>query len=147
METVRPSDQRGEEEIISRRVREECGNPHHLGFILEPDGEAVCRGQCGDTMMIFLRIVDGVIETAAFMTDGCSVTVACGSVVTRLAEGRAVDDALSLCGADVERELNGLSTGHHHCAVLAAETLTAAVLSHLDPEGGINRRRERRLKS
>jgi NifU-like protein involved in Fe-S cluster formation len=33
-------------------------------------------------MQIDLKLTDGVVQEAKFMTDGCGATIACGSMVT-----------------------------------------------------------------
>ncbi|NIV36181.1 MAG: iron-sulfur cluster assembly scaffold protein, partial [Anaerolineae bacterium] len=58
--------------------------------MLDADGHAALLGPCGDTMEIFLRLQDARIARATFMTDGCGPTVACGSMLTKMARGRSV---------------------------------------------------------
>ena len=87
-----------ERALYSAKVLEEARHPRNMGGMLEPDGHALVCGPCGDTMEMFLRIQDLRIEVAAFMTDGCGPTVACGSMLTRMALGKSLAE-LNLLGA------------------------------------------------
>ena len=103
--------------------------------MLEPDGHAVVCGPCGDTMEIFLRLKESRIEMAAFMTDGCWPTVACGSVLTTMVRGMTLDRAAEIDPTDVVIALDGLPAEHVHCAALAVTTLREAI-AHRRRESG-----------
>lgn len=127
----------GQEEAgYSARVLEEARHPRNLGVMLEPDGHAVVCGSCGDTMEIFLRLKESRIEMAAFMTDGCASTLACGSVLTTMARGMTLDQAAEIDPADVIIALGGLPAERVHCATLAVNTLREAIF-HRRQENGM----------
>jgi nitrogen fixation NifU-like protein len=121
-----------EQELIlfSAKVLEEARQPHHMGGMLDPDGYALERGTCGDTMQMFLRIQDSRIQVAAFMTDGCGPTVACGSMLTRMAQGKTLEDAAAIEAADLIIALDGLPPEHVHCATLAVHTMRQAMATY-----------------
>jgi nitrogen fixation NifU-like protein len=98
-----------------------------MGVMREPDGYALVHGPCGDTMEMFLRVQDSRIEIASFMTDGCGPTVACGSMLTKMAEGKRLEEAATIEAADVSAALDGLPPEHVHCATLAVYTLQEAM--------------------
>jgi nitrogen fixation NifU-like protein len=116
-----------EREIFSTKVLEEAHQPQNVGIMLDPDGHALLRGPCGDMMEMFLRVRDARIEIAAFMTDGCGATVACGSMLTRMVKGKTLDEATAIEAADLILALDGLPPEHVHCATLAVHTLRQAV--------------------
>ncbi len=118
---------RREQELFSARVLAEARDPKNLGAILDPDGRAAVTGPCGDTMEIFLRLGGSRIEKAAFMTDGCGPTVACGSMLTQMVEGKSLADAAAIEAAKVIIALDGLPPEHIHCATLAVNTLQQAI--------------------
>jgi len=124
-----------EEALYSARVLEEARHPRNLGAMLDPDGHAVVRGPCGDTMEIFVRLCGSQIEKAAFMTDGCGPTVACGSMLTTMVQGKTLDEAAAIDGGDLIIALDGLPAEHVHCATLAVTALRQA-LAHRRQEGG-----------
>jgi nitrogen fixation NifU-like protein len=119
-----------EEAIYSAKVLEEARHPRCLEAMLEPDGHAVVLGACGDTMEISLRIDGSRIEVAAFLTDGCGPTVACGSMLTRMAQGMSLERAGAIEAVDVIIALDGLPAENVHCATLAVTTLREAIADH-----------------
>lgn len=102
------------------------------GTMENPDGYAKVTGSCGDTMEMFLRVRDEVIEDCRFETDGCGSTQICGSAATCLAQGKTIIQALGLISAEnVIKYLGGLPESDVHCAQLAAETLRRAIADYL----------------
>ena len=127
-----------EEDIIvdmrstyTETVIDHAMNPRNVGSIQEADGFASVTGPCGDTMEIWLRVKDGRIREATFWTDGCGTTIAAGSMVTELAKGKAVSEALRTSRQGVLDALGGLPEQSTHCALLAANTLKEAVKEYL----------------
>jgi nitrogen fixation protein NifU and related proteins len=118
---------RAAQELYTPIVIEHALEPRNLGTMLEPDGMAVVRGPCGDTMAIFLRINGAGIEKAAFLTDGCGPTLACGSMLTTMVHGLTVEEAAAIEPSDLIDALDGLPPAHVHCAVLAVTTMQQAV--------------------
>jgi len=106
-------------------------HPRNVGTIEAADGYANVTGPCGDTMDIWLRVKNDTIVRATFMTDGCGTTIAAGSMVTELARGKNISQALRTSQEDVLSTLNGLPEESKHCALLAANTLKAAVKDYL----------------
>ena len=85
------------------------------------------EGPCGDTMQFFLKITDGLIKKANFITDGCGATVAAGSQMTQLIEGKSLEFAEKITPEDLDGALKGLPEDHKHCAELAVRTLSGAI--------------------
>ena len=85
------------------------------------------EGSCGDTMQFFLKIENGIIKKANFITDGCGATVASGSQTTMMVEGKLLEFAENLQPNDIEEAIGGLPDDHKHCAELAATTLRRAI--------------------
>ena len=106
-------------------------NHRNGGTISDADGFASVTGPCGDTMNIWLKIRNDEIKQAAFLTDGCGTTIAAGSMVTELVDGKTVVNALRITQQDVLDALGGLSEESVHCALLAANTLREAIKDYL----------------
>ena len=106
-------------------------NPKNVGNMEAADGYASITGPCGDTMDIWLKVKDDTIVRVTFMTDGCGTTIAAGSMVTELAKGKSVSQALKVSQEDVLIALDGLQDESKHCALLAANTLKASVKDYL----------------
>ncbi|UCD04965.1 MAG: iron-sulfur cluster assembly scaffold protein [candidate division WOR-3 bacterium] len=108
-------------------VIDHINNPRNWRIMQNSDGYARITGSCGDTIEIYVNVRNNVITECTFATDGCGATVACGSMVTEMATGKPLvstrqigkDAILAYCG--------GLPEGNVHCALLAANTLKAAI--------------------
>ena len=83
-----------ERSLYSAKVLEQVRNPQHLGRMEAPDAQAVLTGWCGDTMEIYLRLNGSTIQEAAFVTDGCGPSVACGNMLTTMVQGMALDEGV-----------------------------------------------------
>ena len=114
------------EEVIERWL-----NPRNFGLLENAQGYGKQIGSCGDVMEIWLRVLNDTIHEARFMTEGCGPTLACGSMVTEMITGKAVQSALVIDGQGIKDRLGGLPPEHEHCAVLAADTLHEAVRNYL----------------
>jgi len=113
--------------IYSEAVVEHSMDPRNLGNIEDADGFARVTGPCGDTMSIWLKVNGGSIINASFMTDGCGTTLASGSMVTEMVKGKSIGEARKTTQRDVLDALGGLPQESEHCALLAANTLKAAI--------------------
>lgn len=123
METMR--------KIYSETVIDHAMNPRNAGKIPNPDGFGSTTSACGETMEISFKAKDGKITDAAFWTNGCSTTVACGSMSSELIKGEDVAQALATSQNDILEALGGLPEGNQHCAMLAANAVKAAVLDYI----------------
>ncbi len=115
----------------SKEVLEYSSHPINLGRMNDPDGSASIKGLCGDTMEIYLVITNEIITDARFYTDGCGVTLACGSVATKSVKGKSIDDVLRISPADIIDELKELPEENLHCAILSVNTLHKALADYL----------------
>jgi nitrogen fixation NifU-like protein len=103
-------------------------NPQNVGEIPDADGVGtVGNPVCGDMMTIYLKIRNDRIEDIKFKTFGCGAAIATSSMVTIMAKGKTLDEALAITRDDVAKELDGLPPQKMHCSNLAAEALTAAI--------------------
>ncbi len=66
------------------------------------------------------------------MTDGCGLTVACGSMLTTMIEGLSVEEAQEITPQQLIEALDGLPAENTHCAKLAVDTLLKAIMSWSD---------------
>jgi nitrogen fixation NifU-like protein len=116
-----------EQALYSATVLHEARHPQNLGRLTGPDAHAVVTGWCGDTMEVFLRLDGDVIREAAFLTDGCGPSVACGSKLTTRICGMTLEQASSFRPEDLIAALDGLPDESAHCAELAVSTLREAI--------------------
>lgn len=118
--------------IYSETVIDHFMHPRNLGEIADADGIAKLTGPCGDTMEIWLKVDRGIISRAYFLTDGCGTSIASGSMMTVLATGKTLTEAARISQQSVLDALNGLPQESRHCALLASNTLKAAIQDYLE---------------
>jgi nitrogen fixation NifU-like protein len=122
--------------LFSAKVLAEARQPQNMGVMDEADGYGLVFGSCGDTMEFFVRLNGGRIEEVSFMTDGCGPTVACGSMVTQMAQDKSLAEAAAIEAAEVILALDGLPPEHVHCATLAVSTLHQALADCCSEDDG-----------
>ena len=116
-----------EERLYSETVRKEYRNPSNIGTIENFDGKAKIRGDCGDTVTIWLKINDMKIENIKYQTDGCGITVAVNSMLTKLVSKKSVEDAMKISPQYLTDIIGGLPEENLHCSKLSVMTLQAAI--------------------
>ena len=87
-----------------------------------------------DRMKIFIKVKDNRLEDVKFKTFGCGAAIATSSMITELAKGKTIDEALKITRADVADALEGLPPIKMHCSNLAADGLRAAIEDYLKKE-------------
>lgn len=112
---------------ISPQASEPFEQPRNYGPLERFDGHARITGPCGDTMEFWLLMREGRIAEAGFTTTGCDPSRAAGSMATELAIGKPPTEATRIEQADILAALGGLPEESEHCALLASNTLKAAI--------------------
>jgi nitrogen fixation NifU-like protein len=123
----------------SKKVMEHFTNPRNVGVIEEPDGYGkIGNPVCGDLMEITIKVKKDVITDIKFKTFGCGSAIATSSMVTEMAKGMNIDEAMKITRNDVATELDGLPPQKMHCSNLAADALHAAIKDYESKkEGGV----------
>ncbi|MDO5827892.1 MAG: Fe-S cluster assembly scaffold protein NifU [Methanobrevibacter sp.] len=113
----------------SDKVMDHFANPRNTGRIENPSGQGtVGNPTCGDLMTIYIDVDDNeVIQDIKFETFGCGAAIATSSMITEMAVGMPIEDALKISRNDVADELDGLPPVKMHCSNLAADALRAAI--------------------
>lgn len=112
----------------SEKVMDHFMNPRNVGTIENPDGYGkVGNPVCGDLMEMYIRVEDDTITDIKFKTFGCGSAIATSSMVTEMAKGMRVDEAVKITRNDVADELDGLPPAKMHCSNLAADALHEAI--------------------
>ncbi|MCZ7664151.1 MAG: Fe-S cluster assembly scaffold protein NifU [Thermoleophilia bacterium] len=121
--------------MYSELVMEHFRNPRNMGVIEEADGVGeVGNPTCGDMMRITIKVKDDVLEDVKFQTLGCGAAVATSSMVTEMAKGKTLDEALEISNKGVAESLGGLPPNKMHCSNLAADGLHAAIEDYLEKQ-------------
>lgn len=114
--------------MYSQKVMEHFKNPHNMGEIPDADGVgSVGNPVCGDMMTIYIKVKDNRLEDIKFKTYGCGSAIATSSMITDLARGKTLEEAMKITRGDVADELGGLPPVKMHCSNLAADALHAAI--------------------
>ena len=114
----------------SAAFKDHLTNPRNVGELPGANAEAEeTNPVCGDRLRLSLVIRDGLIESTRFLAYGCPPTIACGSALTQLIQGKTVMEAQGLTRADILNALGGLPSRKQHAAALAIETLRTAIES------------------
>ena len=115
--------------MYSEKVMDHFANPRNSGIIENASGEGtVGNPTCGDLMTIYIEVDDNeVIRDIKFETFGCGAAIATSSMITEIAKGMTVDEALEITRNDVADALDGLPPIKMHCSNLAADALTEAI--------------------
>jgi nitrogen fixation NifU-like protein len=106
-------------------------NPRNMNDVPEHNGFAINDVYCGDMMIKWINVEDGIIKKGAFHTDGCVPSIACGSMATEMAKSKTIDEAQDITPYKITRALGGLLADHEHCASLAAGTLQLALTDYM----------------
>jgi nitrogen fixation NifU-like protein len=127
--------------VYTERVIEHFRNPHNMGKL--DDYSAIGKvGNivCGDVMWLYIKVdpdEDGrdIITDVSWETFGCTAAIATSSMVSDLAKGKTIDEAIRLTNQDVAKELGGLPPVKMHCSALAADALNEAIYAYLAEKG------------
>lgn len=120
----------------TKEVLEHFKNPHNQGSIDNPDGVGeVGNPVCGDMMKLYIKVNknnkgEKIISDIKFETLGCAAAIATSSMITDLALGKNIEEALKITKANVAKNLGGLPPIKQHCSNLAADALQAAIKNY-----------------
>jgi len=118
--------------MYSEKVMDHFRNPRNVGEIPDADGVGtVGNPVCGDLMTVYIKVEDTTLKDIKFKTFGCGAAVATSSMITELAKGKTIEEALKISRSDVADSLGGLPPIKMHCSNLAADALHAAIKDYL----------------
>ena len=114
--------------MYNKKVLDHFTNPRNVGSIENADGIGeVGNPVCGDMMTFYIKVKDDKIEDVKFKTFGCGAAIAVSSMVSEMAKGKTLDEAMKITNKDVAQKLGGLPDNKMHCSNLGAEALHAAI--------------------
>ena len=123
--------------MYREKVMDHFRNPRNVGEIPDADGVgSVGNPVCGDMMTISIKVKENKIADIKFKTFGCGAAVATSSMITELAKGKNLDDAMKITREDVADSLGGLPPVKMHCSNLAADALKEAIKDYRGKKRG-----------
>jgi len=121
--------------MYGKKVMEHFMNPRNVGEIKEADGIGeVGNPVCGDMMTFYIKVKDNKIEDVKFKTFGCGAAIAVSSMVSEMAKGKTLDEALKISNKSVAEELGGLPKNKLHCSNLGADALHKAIKNYQEKQ-------------
>jgi nitrogen fixation NifU-like protein len=123
--------------LYTKKVIKHFRNPHNYGRMKNPDGVGkVGNIICGDVMWLYIKVGknkkgEEIIKDVKFETFGCVAALATSSVITDLAKGKTLKEALEIDKNQIVKSLGGLPPIKLHCSVLAADALAEAIYDYL----------------
>lgn len=123
--------------MYSEIVMDHFKNPRNVGEIPDADGVGeVGNPMCGDIMNVYIKVKDNRIADIKFKTFGCGAAIAVSSMITEMAKGKTLDEAMKITNKDVAHALGGLPQNKLHCSNLGADALHSAIKNYLDRQAG-----------
>jgi len=115
----------------SSTVLDHFEHPRNIGELLSPDAEARLEHPiCGDIMSLSVKVADGRIDQVRYRTRGCVASIAAGSCLTEMIQGKSLIEASALQRENLLEALGGLPNASIHATHLAMDVL-AQVLKKL----------------
>ena len=129
---------------LSEKIKEHFRNPQNVGEIENAEGMGTINNPvCGDTTKLYLRIKNGVVEDAKFLSFGCAVTIASASVLTEKIKGKEIskcfmgtdDEVIQRLVSLIESELGEIPPIKLHCPPATVQVFLEAITGYLEKEG------------
>ncbi len=122
--------------MYSEKVMDHFTNPRNVGVMDDADGIGEEGNPvCGDAMKLFIKVKDNVITEIKFQTFGCASAIAVSSMVTEIAKGMTLDEAMKVSKQSLADALDGLPPQKMHCSNLGADALHMAIEDYKNKQG------------
>ncbi len=122
--------------VYSQKVMEHFMHPRNVGEIEDADGVGeVGNPVCGDMMTFYIKVKDNRLADIKFKTFGCGAAIAVSSMVSEMAMGKTLEEALKITPKSVADELEGLPKQKFHCSNLGAQALQKAIQDYRSKKG------------
>ena len=118
--------------VYSEKVMDHFMNPRNVGEIEDADGVGEEGNPvCGDMMTFYIKVKDNRLDDVKFKTFGCGAAIAVSSMVSEMAKGKTLEEAMKITPRSVANELEGLPKNKFHCSNLGAQALNKAIQDYL----------------
>jgi len=95
----------------------------YMGALADADQVSEMTGTCGDTMAVYLKVNDNVVDDVRYEVMGCAGAVSAAMAAVDLVKGKTIEEARRLADGDVFRVLQEIPVKKHHCIQLAVKAL------------------------
>ena len=118
--------------VYTDKVMDHFMHPRNVGEIEDADGVGeVGNPVCGDMMSFYIKVKENRLEDIKFKTFGCGAAIAVSSMVSEMAMGKTLEEAMKITPQSVADELEGLPKQKFHCSNLGAQALHKAIEDYL----------------
>jgi nitrogen fixation NifU-like protein len=108
----------------SEKVLDHFEHPRNVGDLTAPDAEVRLEHPvCGDIMSLAVKLADGRIDQVRYRTRGCVASIAAGSCLTEMIQGKSPVEAATLQRQQLLEALGGLPNASVHATHLAMDAL------------------------
>jgi 7,8-dihydropterin-6-yl-methyl-4-(beta-D-ribofuranosyl)aminobenzene 5'-phosphate synthase len=115
----------------SDTVMDHFMNPRNAGRLPDADGLGITGSEeCGDQLRIWIKVRSGRLVEVRHQVFGCPAAIAACSMMTQLATGLSLEEAMKLTDDDIARALDGLPPQKYHCSNVAASALHKAIRNY-----------------
>lgn len=117
--------------MYNETVMDHFQNPRNTGEIENPDGVGkVGNPNCGDVMMLYIKVDHGKLVEVKYKTFGCAAAIATSSAASELIFGKSLDEAENLTKQDIVDYLHGLPEKKIACSTIAPDAIKAAIADY-----------------
>lgn len=117
-------------------VLDHFSDPRNVGEIPNADGIGhVGNPVDGDKITIYIKVENDVLVDVKFKTFGCGAAIAASSMLTIMANGKTLDEAMEITNEAVAENLGGLPPQKLKCSNIAADALHDAITNYKNLKG------------
>ena len=129
--------------MYSEKVMEHFQNPRNVGVMKDADGVGqVGNPVCGDMMTFYIKVKNNRIDDVKFQTFGCGAAIAVSSMVSEMAMGKTIEEAMKITNKSVAEELDGLPKNKLHCSNLGADALHKAIENYMERQKAAEKKKQ-----
>lgn len=122
--------------MYSKEVMDHFMSPQNFGSMSYADGEGTVEDpNKRDALTIYVRVQFRIITDISFVAIGSTASVATGSLITVLAKGKCIDEAMTISEQDVLNYFGELPEQERQCANLGVSALRKAIENYAIQRG------------
>ena len=109
----------------SEKVLDHFEHPRNVGELHSPDAQVRLEHPvCGDIMTLSVKMAGGCIDQVRYRTRGCVASIAAGSCLTEMIQGKSLAEAAAIRRQQLLDALGGLPNASVHATHLALDALS-----------------------
>ncbi len=121
--------------MYTAKLIDHFNNPRNTGII--PDADSIGTigdPECGDYIRIYIKVRAYRLQEVTFEVCGCPAAIATTSILTEIATGKSLIEAMVIDEMDVVKALGGLPDPKIHCSNLGTAALRQAIIGYLQSQ-------------